>query len=313
MSQQAPRKIAKAEVQRVIDAGIKAGDQDRIDGMQGLLKLRQTKARVQQNEKVRLRHKYGRQHTKAQQAEKNLNTTVDSIAALQMDITRTKAKAEKPDANTWAVQGHIYDRTGCPIENANVALYDASGDRRIDKVNGVKTNNKGFYQIRYQIDTAGAQQAQSGTEQAGEAPAQQKSTTDASGMQRLSRGLRINSNLTGNMQKAVLVRASLADNPDICADSSSMIPAAGNCNYRDIILNTKQADTTQEKYDDLRSTRYLGNASTRELHDLKNEKKSCRIDSIRFDHATNFKTVKEATEAGYDFCAFCFGKEKSKR
>jgi len=62
-----------------------------------------------------------------------------------------------------------------------------------------------------------------------------------------------------------------------------------------------------------KKTRYLGNTSTHELHDLKNEKKNCRIDQIRFDHWINFKTQKEATEADYDFCAYCFGKEKSKR
>ena len=62
-----------------------------------------------------------------------------------------------------------------------------------------------------------------------------------------------------------------------------------------------------------KKTRYLGNTSTHELHDLNNEKKNCRIDQIRFDHWIGFKTQKEATEAGYDFCAFCFGRDKSKR
>lgn len=60
-------------------------------------------------------------------------------------------------------------------------------------------------------------------------------------------------------------------------------------------------------------TRYLGNSNTREVHDLKKEKKNCRIDNIKFDHRMNFKTRKEAVEAGYDHCAYCFGKGKSKR
>ena len=62
-----------------------------------------------------------------------------------------------------------------------------------------------------------------------------------------------------------------------------------------------------------KETRYLANTSTHEVHDLRNEKKNCRIDQIRFDHSIYFKTQKEATEAGYDFCAYCFGKDKSKR
>lgn len=59
--------------------------------------------------------------------------------------------------------------------------------------------------------------------------------------------------------------------------------------------------------------RYLGNSGKRELHDLENTKPRCRIDKIRPDHQFYFKTEKEAQEAGYDYCAFCFGKEKSKR
>lgn len=60
-------------------------------------------------------------------------------------------------------------------------------------------------------------------------------------------------------------------------------------------------------------TRYLGNASTRELHDLKNATPRCQVDEIKPEHRVAFKTEKEALAAGYDYCAYCFGKEKSKR
>ena len=39
----------------------------------------------------------------------------------------------------------------------------------------------------------------------------------------------------------------------------------------------------------------------------------CRIDEIRPDHRVYFNTQREAQAAGYDYCAYCFGKEKSKR
>jgi hypothetical protein len=84
------------------------------------------------------------------------------------------------------------------------------------------------------------------------------------------------------------------------------------CSYRDLILDTN-AYKPPASDKDRRSTRYLGNSATRELHDLKNEKPRCHIDIIRFDHCINFNTQKEAVAADYDFCAYCFGKEKSKR
>jgi len=64
---------------------------------------------------------------------------------------------------------------------------------------------------------------------------------------------------------------------------------------------------------DRRATRYLGNAGSRELHDLTNEQPSCQIDEIRSDHRVPFDDVESAVEAGYDFCAYCFGRERSKR
>jgi hypothetical protein len=59
--------------------------------------------------------------------------------------------------------------------------------------------------------------------------------------------------------------------------------------------------------------RFLGNSHTRELHDLENAKKQCRIDEIKPDYRVPFRTEREAVAAGYDFCQFCFGKQKSKR
>ena len=60
-------------------------------------------------------------------------------------------------------------------------------------------------------------------------------------------------------------------------------------------------------------TRYLGNSHARELHDLQNTKKNCRINQISADHRVFFKTMEDSIRAGYDYCAYCFGKEKSKR
>lgn len=60
-------------------------------------------------------------------------------------------------------------------------------------------------------------------------------------------------------------------------------------------------------------TRFLGNSHARELHDLKNTKKQCQINAIKPDYRVYFRTEREAVAAGYDFCKYCFGKQKSKR
>lgn len=60
-------------------------------------------------------------------------------------------------------------------------------------------------------------------------------------------------------------------------------------------------------------TRYLGNSSTEELHDLDNETGACQIDEIRVDRRHYFDTIEQALDMGYDHCAFCFGRDLSQR
>lgn len=59
--------------------------------------------------------------------------------------------------------------------------------------------------------------------------------------------------------------------------------------------------------------RYLGNVRTRELHDLLNITPLCRIDEIAIDRRFPFRRIEQAQALGYDFCAYCFGRELSRR
>ena len=58
---------------------------------------------------------------------------------------------------------------------------------------------------------------------------------------------------------------------------------------------------------------YLGNVSTRELHDLSNLTAQCQIDEIAIDRRYHFGNVSAAKAMGYDLCAYCFSREESKR
>jgi len=135
------------------------------------------------------------------------------------------------------------------------------------------------------------------------------------GQGKLSSGLRINSRYAKAFNdKSVFVRAVDSVDQKACADSTLMIPQVGKANYRDLILDIDLTNRLISDLDkDCRASRYLGNSSTLELHDLKNEKAACQINEIRADRCVRFKSVKEAEAINYDFCAYCFGKERSKR
>lgn len=60
-------------------------------------------------------------------------------------------------------------------------------------------------------------------------------------------------------------------------------------------------------------TRFLGNANTREIHDLDNLTGACQVDEIRWDHRVYFASETHAQMFDYDVCAFCFGRDRSQR
>ncbi len=62
-----------------------------------------------------------------------------------------------------------------------------------------------------------------------------------------------------------------------------------------------------------RITLLLGNTYSTELHDLDRETPNCQIDEIRPDRRFYFTSIEEARSAGYDVCAYCFGRDLSER
>ncbi|UCF92831.1 MAG: putative baseplate assembly protein [Desulfobacterales bacterium] len=58
---------------------------------------------------------------------------------------------------------------------------------------------------------------------------------------------------------------------------------------------------------------FLGNSQTKELHNLKRLQTNCRVPDIREAHVKYFRCLSTALREGYDFCAWCFGRQYSMR
>ncbi len=127
-----------------------------------------------------------------------------------------------------------------------------------------------------------------------------------------------NASAAATDQKEVLAQVEIlnANKNVIYQDPSPLVVNAGTA-YREYVIaeatvcsqppqGATQPETEPEP------GRYLGNSSKLEIHNLQNIKKNCQIDEITPGHRVPFATQKEATDAGYDFCAYCFGKSKSK-
>lgn len=72
-------------------------------------------------------------------------------------------------------------------------------------------------------------------------------------------------------------------------------------------------DLTPRRSGGVEPTRFLGNSNSREVHDLNNRSADCQVDEILFDRRIFFASAEQAGKLGYDYCAFCFGRERSKR
>lgn len=80
-----------------------------------------------------------------------------------------------------------------------------------------------------------------------------------------------------------------------------------------VLTRTIRLDLTPRAPAAAPPARFLGNVNQRELHDLENLTPQCQVDEIRADRRFLFATIEEAVAAGYDFCAYCFGRERSTR
>lgn len=79
----------------------------------------------------------------------------------------------------------------------------------------------------------------------------------------------------------------------------------GGTVYREYVVAGAQGDTAPR--------RYVGNSGQYELHDSQKLTKQCNFDVIRESHKVYFDNTADAEKAGYDYCAYCFGKKFSKR
>lgn len=75
--------------------------------------------------------------------------------------------------------------------------------------------------------------------------------------------------------------------------------------YREYVIDSKDSSSGTQ--------RYAGNPASRELHDTQKLTKRCNFNTINPSELVYFDSTAAAEKAGYDYCAHCFGKAKSKR
>jgi hypothetical protein len=327
----APRQVSTDEAGRTLAAKTAGADEARIAQLGGLRTLRQTKGTMLAREQTRLSARLGAQHPRVLALSQKM--AVNQTLAVQLQRTQARAQASvlQVDPNTWIVHGHVRSADLKPVPQATVALYTCEG-QWLRQFGYSCTNADGYFKLSTKagaasggIDTVGpgvATTAQPGAEVKSVRPASDVTAAppEQPGAAPAQDAASISTGTTATRQ--VCLNVTDARQQFLGGDTAPLTPRGGAVDYREIILDGEvctpppeggSAPGPQGDPGTIAKTQFLGNSGNREVHDLKNAKKGCGIDRISPDHRVFFRTAEDAIKAGYDCCAYCFGKAKSKR
>lgn len=283
------REITFQEISQSINNNIEGADNLRMDGLTHLLKIRKAKETQQIRKLNRIREKYGADDPRNDVLKMKLSQNERMVGELKREEIRMQTVVPEVDPHSWVVYGYVRNQKLQPLAGLILGLYQAD-NTFLEQIGTVTTDKQGYFEFRYK--------------------SRKISTSDSTGtldtrLEKLAIKSLRKQRITSPV--AVCIHVMDKDKKRLYLDKRSLIPRAGAVDYRDIVIPARISQVSEK------ITRYLGNSNTRELHDLNNEKTGCRISSIRFDHKVDFAGKEDAVKAGYDYCAYCFGKEKSKR
>lgn len=287
MKSREDKRIPFCDIASGLNQGVESADPLRAAGLQRLARVRAVRETGLKREQERLRAKLGAGHPRVLAVQTKIDANRELLRDVNIGIARGQTPTVQPDKQAWILHGHVRDRDRAGIPNLTVALYDAD-DQWIQELGYACTDKTGYFKIislRVKPEPADTEPAAEG----GKAEPGQK----------------------------VYIHVLSQQGAHLYADKQPLMPERGRVDYREIILDREEGVCRPPEAPggpgEEKATRYLGNSSNREVHDLTRRTRRCQIDEIRPDHRVYFKTQKEAVAAGYDYCAYCFGKEKSKR
>jgi hypothetical protein len=278
--------VSFGEVAKRLNDGITDADTVRVEGLTQLARVRAIKSVGLEREHKRLQQKLGANHERVATLKAKLDANADVRRDLDIGIGRAATPAAKPDADAWTLRGHVRGRDGKGVANMTIGLYDDK-QQWLRELGHDCTDKNGYFELCYmrpkKVDAVEA-----------------ASVTPPDVFIHVS-----------DKQGAVVHR-----------DRQALMPTFGRVDYREIVLGDEDGCTPPPERDGTvtrttgaaaRTGRFLGNSNTHEIHDTKNVTKRCLIDDIKPEYRVMFKTEKDALAAGFDRCAYCFGKDKSER
>jgi hypothetical protein len=298
------KRVSYPEIAQGLNQALEAGDPMRLEGLQQLQRVREIKGTQLQREHKRLSQKLGADHPRVVEVGDKLEINRMLARDVATGVARAQTPTVRPDANSWTLHGHVHNRAGKGVPKLTITLVDDK-KKWIEEAGHACTGADGYFRLTVKM------------------PRSVNTATDIKGARDAAAGKTAPENANSFIardaaskdERGVFIHVANAEGHTLYLDDTTLAPKLGEVVYREIVLDTDAGCECAPPGGKEPATegRYLGNLSTHELHDLNNTKARCQIDEIKDGQRQYFSNQKEARAAGYDFCAYCFGKDKSKR
>lgn len=253
-----------------------------------------------EREAKRLKSKLGSDHPRTKAIADGLKQNLNVINSLENEFELSRLKVPEVSKDDTLLHGRIADEYGRGVAGVKIILKSSAGDRL--SAADIITDESGYFS--YKFEPAAMEKIADEKVNITIVDNQGEIIHQPHEPLRMKAGEHKLLRTVVNKEKAYpwLRRAKQG------ASGGETIRAKKRTTDRPAVGKKKTVTAEKEK-----QPRYLGNSHKREIHDLRCTTKNCQIEKIKPDHRVPFKTLKKGLEAGYDYCAYCFGKDRSKR
>ena len=287
-------RIAIEQVEEVLADSGQMADALRAEGFGMLVTVKRAKLVQSRRERARVAARHGEDSQQVALMDRKMALEHRFLVGSRAERDRIKAPILERDPDTWQIHGYLRDQDGFPRQGYTVGVF-ADDEGRQPALVSTTTNNDGYFRLHWKPPTAKLKAQPPG--QIAEMPNAEKEQLRRQQAKLPAAG------------KPVYVGGRGPDQSAPTMDSRALHPRSGAIAYRDMTVHDEADAGGQCRF----ATRLLGNAGTRELHTLDNEQAGCRLAAIRPDRRVYFLSEAQAEKLGYDYCAYCFGRERSKR
>ncbi|MGF1625579.1 MAG: hypothetical protein ACFCVH_11910 [Alphaproteobacteria bacterium] len=291
---EAPR-IALDQIEDAMAKSGVQGDALRADGLAGLMLVKRAKVVQARRERARVAVRHGEGSERVARLDRQLAMEHGWLVNVRAEADRVRAPILERDDEAWQIHGYLRNQDGLPRAKYQVGLFpDAKGvkDARLT----TRSDDSGYFLLQLKLDSVFT-------------PSGKVDVDEAREKAEAARREREASLFVASLKNPVFLGVTVPGQSGPTMDDRAFHPRGGAIAYRDLTVANPKDDGSSCQL----PTRLLGNSNSRELHDLDNEKPGCQIAEIRPDNRFFFQNERQAEALGYDFCAYCFGKERSKR